>query len=238
MSYLNYLKENIAWAEITNELNYQYAGDLPLIIIRELQGSIFKDSVVQPIQLEVHTTDTEATRALLLAFTKAYNDTSYNDGFDYVKQFYSTPMVIANFEVVANNFSSRIIVSVTLIISKNVSSIKRVLIDGEEYSTSSRNLVYATVPDNQAVDMSGVLNTTQIRNANLRFTCSMISRADTLGSKIRAIRKGISTINNSFVVKLIHSDNDDVEEHTMKLASHTINDENSLLPILTVEFIK
>lgn len=238
MSYLNYLKGILSWAEITKELNYQYDGDQPIIIIRELQGSIFEGSVVQPVQLEIQTSEMEETKTLLNAFVLAYNNTSYTDDLDYIKQFYTTPMVIANFETIGSNYSSRLLISATLIISKNVSSIKRVLIDGEEYITSQRNLIYATVPDNQATNMDGKINTTQVRNANLKFTCSMISRADTLGNKIRLIRGGNVGINNSFTVKLIHSDNDYAETHTMKMISHTVNDNNANLPVLTVEFIK
>lgn len=238
MSYLNYLQGILTWAEVTSELNYEYGGGTPLVIIRDLQGSVFSGSIVKPIQLEVHTTDIQATKALLDTFVLTYNTSSYIDDFDYVKQFYSTPMVIANFDMVGSNYSSRIIVSGTLIISQNVMSIKRILIDGEPYQTSERIVSYTTTPDNQASNNTGAINSTQVRNANIKLTCSMILKTDTLGNKIRAIREGHVGINNSFVVKIIYNDNDYTETHTMKMISSIINDTNANLPVLTVEFMK
>lgn len=238
MNYLEFLQATLTWATVTDDLNHQYTEDTSVVVVRELQGAIYRDSVVKTIQLELHTTDVPTYKALLDTFAKTYNDTDFTDDFDYIKQYYSTPMVLANFNTVGINYSSQIILSGTLIISKNVSSIKRVLIDGEEYVTTDRNLIYTTNIDNQATDNTGKVNTSQTRNAILKFTAVMINHEDTLGEKIKNIRKGNLPINTSFAIKLYRGVNDVVEEYTMKMESHTINDANSNLPVLTISFIK
>lgn len=238
MNYREFLESVLIWADVTEELNNTYSNERPTVIIRELQGAIYRDSVVKTIQLEVHTTDMATTKALLDTFAKTYNNTDFEDDFDYIKQYYSTPMVLANFNTVGNDYSSHIILSGTLIISKNVSSIKRVLIDGEEYTTTDRSFIYTTNVDNQATDNTGKVNTSQVRNAVLKFTCTMINRDDAIGFKLENIRKGVLPINTSFTVKTYKGSNNTVEEYTMKHESHVINDANSNLPILTVSFIK
>ena len=238
MSYKNYLSNIITWATVTDELNYERHTDEVVLIIKDLAGNNYRDTVVKTIQLEVHTDDVATTKALLETFAKTYNNTDYTDDFDYVKQFYATPMVMANFNISGNNYSSVIVVSGTLIISSNVSDIKTVIIDGELYETTSRILTYTTVPDNQAVDMNGTINTTQIRNGILRFTCNLVSRGDTLTQKIKNIRRGNIVINTTFTIRLTFTDNDDVETHTMRLDSSTVNSNNSSLPTLSLTFIK
>lgn len=238
MSYRDYLATKLTWATVTDELDYQRHTDEHVVIIKELTGSIYRDATIKPIQIEVHTDNVVDTKALLETFAKAYNNTDYTEDLDYIKQYYSTPMVINNFNMSGANYSSTILLSGTLVISGNVSDIKTVLIDGEFYETTNRVITYTTVPDSQPVSMDGYTNTTQIRAAVLRVSFNLVSRADTLTQKIRNIRRGNLPINTNFTVKLIHTDNEDYETYTMKLSSNTLNSDNTSLPIIAVEFIK
>lgn len=239
MSYLNYIASALTWAEVTQELNYNYDSAVkPVVIIKDLQGNNYRDTVIRTVQLECFTSDVNRDKALLETFARTYNNTDYTEDFDFVKQYYSTPIVLTNFSMTGNDYSSRIILSGTLIISSNVSDIKSVLIDGELYETSARVLNYITAPDNQASNMSGLINITEIRAGMLKFTCSLVSKSDTITHKLRNIRKGLLPINTAFVIKLIHLDNLDEETHTMKMDSHTINSNNSALPVLTISFSK
>lgn len=238
MSYRDYIANILTWATVTDELDYARHEDEHVVIIKELTGSIYRDATIKPIQIEVHTDNVVDTKALLETFAKAYNNTDYTEDLDYIKQYYSTPMVINNFNMSGTNYSSTILVSGTLVISGNVSDIKTVLIDGELYETTHRIIIYTTIPDSQPVSMDGDVNATQIRGAVLRISFNLVSRADTLTQKIRNIRRGGLPINTSFTVKLVHTDNEDYESYTMKLSSNTLNSDNTSLPIMAVEFIK
>lgn len=239
MNYRDYLSNILTWAIVTEEVNYERSDDDNVIIIKDLPGNNYRDTIVKNILLEVHTTDVASTKALLDTFAKTYNDTSYMDDFDYVRQFYNTPMVLTNFNITGENYSSIINVSGTLIISSNIADIKQTIIDGELYETYDRTLTYTTVADNQATNMDGYLNDTQIRNGIVKITFMMISRGDSITNKLRRIRRGELPINTTFNLTLIHSDNDDAETYEgVKCDSHTINSKNSALPTLTISFIK
>jgi hypothetical protein len=233
LSGVGYLGTDI---EVTNEIAYDVPGKT-VVVVKYLPGSNYRESVIQPIQISVYTDDVATTKAQLELFTKAYSNTSYLDGFSYVQQVYSTPFVLGNFDMVGTNFNSHIVISGTLVISENVSEIKRVYIDGIEYETASRALSYVAQIDNQRVG-TDTLNTTQVTIATVRFTCSMVSKGSELGMKLRQLRTGALDINTTFTVKLVFSDNEAEETYTMKLDSNNINSENQSLPNSTVSFIK
>lgn len=238
MNYRDYIASILTWAYVTEELNYRREAYDKVIIIKDLPGSNYRDAIVKPIQLEIETDDVTTTKALMETFAQSYNNTDYTDGLSYVKQYYNTPMVLSNFNLSGDNYSSKIIVSGTLIISENISDIKSVLIDGEYVETQGRTLTYTTVPDNQAKNMSGMLNETQIRNGILQFTFNLISKSNTLTQKIRQIMRGELAVNTTFSVKLVFTDNDDVMSLNMKLGSNTLNSNNQTLPAGAISFIR
>lgn len=238
MSFLNHLQGLLGDDVIvTEELNFNYSGSGMMVVIKYLSGSNFRQSTIQPIQLIVYTDDAPAAKSLLDTFTKTYNNVSYLDGLDYVQQIYSTPSVLSNFQPVGANFTQQLVINGVLVISSNVSEIKEVKIDGEVYETSSRIVSYVANVDNQR--RSGeFINKTNIRNGMVKFNCTMVNNANTLSQKIRSIRTGAIDIDNSFTIWLKYSDNDVVEQYTMKLDSSTINSENQSLPILSLSFVE
>lgn len=238
MNYRDYLASLLTWATVTTDVDYRRQEDEHVVIIKEIMGNNYRDTVVKSILLEVHTTDVVATKSLLETFSATYNDTSYTDDFDYVRQFYNTPMVLTNFQFSGENYSSIINVSGTLIISSNISDIKTVLIDGESYETYKRMITFSSVIDNQAPDMTGYINESEVRNGVLKASFNLISRGDSITHKLRSIRRGELPINTTFSIGLIYTDNDDVENYTMRCESHTVDSNNSSLPVLTISFIK
>lgn len=236
MNYLNYIKALFPDYQVTDELNFEYGGKTA-IVIKYLTGSNYRESIIQPIQLSIYTTDVATVKSAFDVWTKQYNNTNYLDGFDYVQQFYSTPMVLSTFSPLQDNYTSQILVSGTLIISENVSQIKTVEIDGHVYETADRHLHYVTTPDTQPKD--GVsLNETYIKSAFVKFTCSKVNKGDVLGQKLRNMRLGNLNKNTTFTIKLTFTDNDTVEQYTMRLDSQTLNDVNSALPTLSLSFVK
>lgn len=236
MSYLNYIKGLFPDYQVTDELNFEYLGR-NAIVIKYLNGSNYRESIVQPIQLVIYTTDVSTARAALDVWTKQYNNTDYLDGFDYVKQFYSTPMVLGTFSAIQDNYTSQILVSGTLMISENISQIKKVVIDGHEYETAERRLHYITIPDTQRQEGSEISGS-YIKQSIMKFTCSKVNKGDVLGQKLRNMRLGEISKNTTFVIKLTFSDNDTVEEYTMRLDSQTLDDINSALPTIALSFIE
>jgi hypothetical protein len=188
--------------------------------------------------LLVYTDNVTTTKALLDVFTKAYNNISFtSEDFIYIKQSYSTPMVVSNFGQIGNNYSSQIIVNGTLIISENISDIKQVLIDGYIVETTTRALSYVGNVDNVRIN-GAYLNVSNITESNLKLTFTILGKATPLWTKLRRIRTGLLDIDTAFAVVLTYTDNDTTESYAMKLDSMVINSENQALPSLSISLIK
>ena len=244
MNYLNYIKSLPTFDDfvITDEINYQYNGSGDALVIKYLAGNNYKDSKVLPIQLSAYTNDLQTTKALLEDFAKTYNNTPFyydnGDGtIDYVQAIYGTPMLLQNFDATGNNFVHQFVIAATLIISSNVSEIKQVFIDNVEYETTSRNLVYASSLDNQRVS-NAFINTSQASMGIVKISLTMINKNNQLSNKIRSIRQGQLSLNTTFTIKFVFSDNNTEEIHTMLLENAGLNSENQTLPILTLSFSK
>lgn len=242
MNYLNYIKSINIFSDyvITDEINYQFNGEQTALIIKYLNGTNFRDSKIQPIQLLVFTKDSQATKAELEEFTKAYNNVpSYYDNgdgtTDYFQQIYSTPNMMMSFDPTGNNYTHQYSINVTLLISSNVSDIKMVKIDGLEYETTQRILTYFAQLDNQRVSNSE-LNISQATYGSVKFNCNLINKNNVLSNKIRGIRTGSLSIDTIFNVQLTFSDNDTTETYSMKLDNVTLNSENQSLPVLSLSF--
>lgn len=239
MNYLKHLQDIFGnQIEVTEEANYKYNGNGTVCIIKYLQGSNYRDSIIQPIQLVFYTDNISQTKAILDTFTKTYTNAPYTDGLDYINQIYSTPMVLSNFNTVGTNYITQFMVSATLVISSDISDVRQVYIDGELYETTRRTLSYVGGIDSQRKNSSTYLNETLVANGIIRFSFDLISKGDELGNKLRNIRKGLLDINTTFSVKLVYSDNDNEETYSMKCESYTINSENQSLPSISIVFVK
>jgi hypothetical protein len=239
MNYKEYL-EGLAYFDgyvITDEINYQYNGEGNALIIKYLSGTNYRDSKIQPIQIAIYTNDLVSTKQTLDSFTSALNNSPFYDNTDYIQQIYTTPLLLTPFDPTGNNYTHQFIISATLLISTNVSEIKKVFIDGVEYETTQRTLSYVAQVDNQRVSNS-YLNTTNVTYGSLQFSCQMINKNNTLSNKIRLLRTNQLNIDTSFTIKLVYSDNDYEEVYGMKLDNVTINSENQSLPIISLSFIK
>lgn len=238
MNYLNYIQSIFTEYEVTDELNYQYNGEGSAIVIKYLNGTVFKDSVIQPIQLSVYTDDLIQAREDLNSFSSTYNNAPFYEGQDYIQQIYGTPMLLTPFDKSGNNYTHNFIIQGTLLISKNVSDIKTIKIDNVEYETTSRIISYITQIDNQRVSNNRI-NTSNITYASVKFNCEMINKNDGIGtlySKISAIRSGNLSIDTTFSIQIIFSNNDLTENYVMRLDNAVLNSTNQSLPILSLSF--
>jgi hypothetical protein len=238
MNYLSYLQSIFSSYTVTEEANYNYSGEDTVIVIKYLGGGAnYQGSKIQPVQITFYTIDVQTTMNLAKTFAQNYTNISFSDDLEYVSQYYSTPTVLTQFGAQGSNAVSQIIINGNLIISSNVSEIKKVTIDGYEYETTIRKLNYTTLEDSQPKNAI-FINKTNIRGSILQFTCAMINRNNDLGTKARRIRLGILDRDTDFTIKLTYSDNDYEETYTMKLHSYSLDSENQRLPVTAFTFIK
>jgi hypothetical protein len=238
MNYLSYLQSIFSSYTVTEESNFNYNGEDTVIVVKYLGGGAnYIDSKIQPVQISFYTPDIPAAKTLADSFAKTYTNVSFWDDLEYVMQYYSTPVVLTQFQAVGNNANNQIIINGTLIISENVSEIKSVSIDGYSYETTTRKLSYVTTQDSQRKD-SEKLNVTNIQRGIIQFNCSMINRNNNICTKARRVRTGVLSIDTTFTIVLTYSDNDITETYSMKLSDYVLDSNNGALPIISLTFVK
>ena len=237
MDYGAYLEEYFTGYTVSNELNFQYGGSGTIFVYKYLGGGQnYNDSIIQPVQIICHTDDVASAKTLLATFAQVKTGTGFWEDLEYIKQSYSTPMVLSSYNGMGQNHTAQLSILGTLIISSNISDIKTVEIDGFEYFTTLRKLSYKTQLDTQPD--SDRLGATNNQIGMLEFIISMENKNNDVCNKARRIREGNLDINNEFSIKLTFTDNDYEETYTMKLTSFTTDSSNNLSPVITMTFTR
>ena len=236
MDYKTYLESKLTEYTISNELKFNYNGTDTHVLIKQRGGGYnYRDSQILPIQLLVFTYDVEEVIDTLNDFVKDYSGTRFVQDLEYVRQYYETPVVISNGQTGGNNHYSQVSLLGQLNVSSNISDIKTVTIDGTEYFTTKRTLNYVTAIDTQS--SGGGIGETDILNGMNKFVCELENKNNDLCTRVSAIRQGYVDANTEFTIELTFTDNDRTETYTMKLASATVNSDNSTSPVLALEFM-
>ena len=237
MDYKAYLESYFTSYTVSEEANFNYTGGTILIVKYLGGGQNYVDSVIQPVQIVAHTDDVKTTLSALATFAQTNSGTFLIEDNEYIRQLYSTPVVLSTFNPGHQNYASQVILNGTLIISDNIADIKTVKIDDFEYFTTKRDLVYQTLQDTQ-VNAADYIADTDIKGAMLQFIVSMENKNNDICNKVSRIRQGQLDSNTEFDIDLTFSNNDTVETYPMKLHSATISSDTALSPIITMTFIK
>ena len=130
------------------------------VLIKYNTSTMQLGAITQPVQImilsEQDTLDT--TRMLFSTFAQSYNwqpyDYEYSDGngntlSGTMKQQYSEPVVLSNFNEIEYGYRSVLYISATLFIAENFADLKSLKIDGEEITVASFVMTYAMTPNTQ-----------------------------------------------------------------------------------------
>lgn len=237
MDYKAYIQEKFPDYTVTEELNLKYTGTTIIVINYLGGGTYFSGSAVQPVQLSVKTENLDEARAALKSFAETYSNIPVIQDNEFIRQSYSTSLVISKMNQVAVSYSHQIIVNGILIVSSNISDIKTVSIDGIEYATTQRDLQYSTVQNNERKG-DDYYTTTKITKPLLQFVCSLENKNNQLCTKVGRIRQGTLDNNETFAIILTFTDNDRTESYTMRLANSSFNSSNTTIPSLTLTFMR
>lgn len=237
MNYLSYLQSIFTAYTVIEETDLNYDGDTVIVLKYLGGGQQYQDSTIQPIQIIAYTNNVKTMYDYLSSFSSTYSNTQFTQDLEYVRQSFSTPVVLNKLQGIGDNWNSEILLNGTLVISTNLSDIKTVKIDGYEYFTTQRDLVYNTLQDSQPNDDDYIAQT-DIKGSLLQFTVSMENKNNNICKKARRIRQGTLDSNTDFTIVLTFTDNDVTETYTMKLHSFTLSSNNAGSPIITMSFIE
>ena len=171
-----------------------------VVVINGLGGSTDSDDVeVVPVQLTIFTgtmnsvnedgdTAYDIVFDVLKEFCKKYNRQSMilND-FDYYKQNYNQPYPINPLENDNASFRMTFVISGSLTISRNISDINKIFINGQEIAFLKASLSYATNLT-ASKKISQFLTRNAVQTSSLSLQIETYNRNNILGNIMRSLR--------------------------------------------------
>src|SRR5690554_675238 len=152
MKYVDFIKEKLEVAfgrTFTITEDAQFGDNDVNVLVNSLRGTNFGHSLVQPIQIIAYGYDMDLLKQGLEVFSNENTNTTITIGQDYIVQTYTSPMVIGKFMQSADNYKFQVVIDGTLIISRNISDVRKVYIDNEEVFTIDRRVIYSTSISNK-----------------------------------------------------------------------------------------
>lgn len=209
------------------------------VIIKKLASSLTYNITTQPVQILAITEQNQIdiTKALLDEFVNTYNWSANLDGTTYLKQQYSSPVVLSNFNEVSYGYRSVIYITGTLYLMEDVIDIDSLTIDGVEYKPLTFSVAYQMTGNTQAVGTSRIAQT--VKNiATLTYTLSVPLLDNDLCNKVRAIMNETTSGNVDFSISVVYTSNTYPLTASMKLINAQIITAPNQAPSLNLSFMR
>ena len=218
--------------KVVDELDFKMESDIK-IIIKYLTGTIYQDTLLQPLQIYVLTDKFEEAKYLMQTFVETFSQTRDRFEFKYFKQTYNTPVVLENFIPIKNKQSNALYINATLTLLGDVVDIEKITIDDEEIKfvdAQEHYIVQSTTQKITGEELS--YNKKQTATYSLAITCK--NSNNLFLRKVKQIRHGELSGNNKFKVS-IYYDNDAVPTiHNMIIINSSLVTSESAFPTSTI----
>lgn len=233
--------------EVANEQafskNKTFKPDTIYVVIKKLTSTITYESETQPIQLIVLCEQNNIDRTLTLfnTFAEQENWKQFNDDTTYIKQQYSKPVVVSNFNEIGYGYRSVVYLSGTLYILNNVLDIKSVRIECGNSAVDIQPLNFTlsyAMSGNTQQNRDELLASTvkQIATLSIGFTIPFTQNG--IVEKILNIANGETSGNTTFAIKYKIGSSNTYITHNMKLTSANITTAPNAVPGLQLSFMR
>lgn len=222
------------------------------IVIKYLTDSKQVGASIQPVQLLVlsEQDSLEIAKTLFNRFSDNNNWKTYIESYVdddnvshniYIKQQYSQPAVLSNFNPVLYGYRSVMYISATLFIMDDYVDIKNLKIDGISIEPINFSFQYTMGPNTQQKS-SNNLSTSEKSTSSVSFALSIPPIYNILIKKIRNIVKGITTGNETFNISFdlkVGEETLDASEmyFSAKLSSAVLNTAPNQVPTWQIGFV-
>ena len=209
------------------------------VIIKKLASTLTYNITTQPVQILTiaEQNQLDITKALLESFVNTYNWTTDLDETTYIKQQYSSPVVLSNFNEVSYGYRSIVYVTGTLYVMEDVVDIDTLEIDGTEYKPLTFGFSYQMTGNTQAVGTS-ILAETVKSVATFTVTLSVPLLNDDLCNKVRQIMNGTLSGNTNFLFEITFTTGTANIETNMKLINAQLQTAPNTAPSLNLSFMR
>lgn len=142
------------------------------VLTKDLQSDKSIGVDTQPVQLLVLTEQNslDVAKAFFSKFAETYNFKAHFQSVDgqtaWIKQQYSDPVVLSNFNTIAAGYRSVMYISATLYIMYDVVDLHDLTIDGVEVQALSFDLAYNMTPNTQQLSKAGEYIAISVKSAS------------------------------------------------------------------------
>lgn len=227
-------------AIFTKQSNDDLVPDTIYIVVKNLQADITSSGRTQPLQIIVLSEENSMDNAITLMseFAKAYNWVMTSSDTTYVKQQYSTPIVMNNFQEIGVGFRSVLYLNATLFILENIYEIQNLTIDDEEVEFIQSAFSYNLATDTQQLSMENISTSTK-NSSSVSLVLSVVFNSSTYMTKVLQILNGTLTGNDNFEIEFSFDANSTIQvSMNMKLMSAEITSQINDFPTIRLSFIK
>ena len=209
------------------------------VIIKKLSSTLTYNIDTTPVQILAiaEQNQIDMTKDILDTFVNTYNWTSQLNGTTYVKQQYTSPVVLSNFNEVSYGYRSVFYITGTLYVMEEVVDIDTLEIDDVVYKPLSFGFAYQMSGNTQAVGNSYLAETVK-SIATFTITLSVPLLNDTLCTKVREIMNGTQSGNTNFKFEITFTTGTANIELNMKLTNAQLNTAPNQAPSLNLSFMR
>lgn len=167
--------------------NRTFEPETIYLIVKQLTSTLSFGTQITPVQIICicEENDTEAGRTILNGIS-ALNFNTHTEGTTFIKEEYSSPVVLSNFNDIGAGYRSVLYVSGTLYIMENVADITNVEIDDVAVSVVNFSLSYNMSPNTQQKANEYIASSVK-STASMSITFSVPMQSTTLINKIIGI---------------------------------------------------
>lgn len=200
--------------EVFNEVDYTTKESLEpntiSVLIKYLQDSKLFTATAQPIQILIlgEENSLQAANSIFTRFEELYNLSVINNLFTntYIKQEYTNPVVLSNFNVVGIGYRSVLYISATLFILEGVIDLTDLQLynaakeEYEDINAIATSLGYSMTPDTQAFSTEKIAISTK-SVSTMAFTVSVPCVKSEITDRALKIMNKVSSGNEVFSFK-------------------------------------
>ena len=208
------------------------------VVLKYLSSTYSYNVLSQPVQIMAisEQNQIDITKDILSTFTNSYNWVSVVDSTTYIKQQYSTPVVLSNFNEVGFGYRSLVYITGTLEIMDDLIDVSSISIDSVTYKPIAFSLSYQMTGNTQPVGTSKIA-VTQKNISTLNFTMVVSFVNDNLCSKVLGIINETTNGNDGFSFVVTFSNSTTITT-TMKLINAKIDTSPNQPPSLNLSFMR
>lgn len=218
-----------------------YDSNTIYIVIKYLADSKSIGAVQQPVQMLIlsEQNSLDIAKALFDKFASDYNWKVVIQDGEYIKQQYTSPVVLSNFNPVLYGYRSVMYMTANLFVMSNIIDFRKITIDDLEIEPLNFGLSYSMTPNTQQTTVEEIASS--VKNVStISFAITVAMQNNTFVNKILNIIGETASGNDSFEIKLYVDKDSDTPTitKTVKLISAQITTAVNQIPGIQVGLMK